>query len=201
MYIPRHFRQEDDNEIRSFIEQHPFGIVISSVSDKVAGTHIPMLLTDSGTPFGLEGHFAAANPQNKAFTTNPECLVIFSGPHAYVSPSLYAETRNVPTWNFIAVHVYGRLSLIDSYEGKKSLLERSINTFDKEYFKQWATLDNKYRDGLINGMTGFSIEVSKVEAKYKLSQNRSDESRRNVTRHFEEHEPELGRYMKNELKD
>lgn len=196
MYIPKHFRQDDPGEIFRFMKAHPFGILLSARDGDILGTHVPFLIEgDAGAPL-LVSHLSAANDQWRHFRDHDACMVIFQGPHAYVSPALYAEARNVPTWNFIAVHVYGKLEIVDGHGDKKSLLDRTIDAFEPEYHRQYATLDRKYVDGLVAGMTGFTIKPERIEAKFKLSQNRSPVSRENVTGHFEAQGHGLGEYMR-----
>lgn len=196
MYIPKHFRQDDSGEVFRFMQAHPFGILLSARGEELKGTHVPFLIEGEADAPVLVSHLAAANDQWRHFREGCDCLVIFQGPHGYVSPSLYAETRNVPTWNFIAVHVYGKLEIVDGHEEKKSLLHRTIDAFEPEFHRQYESLDRKYVDGLVAGMTGFTVKPDRIEAKYKLSQNRSPESRENVTGHFEAQGHGLGGYMR-----
>ncbi|MEZ5009002.1 MAG: FMN-binding negative transcriptional regulator [Chitinophagales bacterium] len=196
MYIPKHFREKDTEKIKSFIKTHNFGVILSNDGSEMVGTHLPFILVENedGT-FYFKSHLAAANPQLNHWKKNSNCLIIFSGPHGYVSPSLYEEKQNVPTWNFIAVHVYGTIKVYDDFDQKKDLLIESINSFEPEYMKQWDELNSKYRDKLIHGMTGMDIQITKIEAKYKLSQNKPDSTRKNVADHFTDEGNELGKFM------
>jgi transcriptional regulator len=197
MYIPKHFRQNDEAEILRFLKSNNFGVLLSSSNDLITGTHLPFIINETGNnTFSLTSHLAAANPQLKNWTIKSEALVIFSGPHGYVSPALYEDKQNVPTWNYVAVHVYGNITIVQDFEAKKSILERSIAEFEAAYFEQWKSLDNQYRDKLINGMTGLEMQVTKVEAKYKLSQNKPESTRENVAKHFRDMGNDLGDYMR-----
>lgn len=195
MYIPRHFRETDEDKIFRFISEYNFGILLTADGGGITGSHIPFLADRSGGPIRLTTHLAAANDQLEQLRRKADCLVIFNGPHAYVSPSLYAEQQNVPTWNFIAVHLYGKHRVTDDFEEKKHILERSISTFESAYMDRYNALDTAYRDRLIHATTGLEIEVKHMEAKYKLSQNRSPQSRQHVADHFRETGHELGKLM------
>ncbi|MDB5111067.1 MAG: transcriptional regulator, partial [Mucilaginibacter sp.] len=107
-------------------------------------------------------------------------LVIFSEPHAYISPKHYEQVSNVPTWNYIAVHAYGKAELIESVEKKMELLEQTIKFYEVDYLKQWASLSENYKLKMMNGIVGFRITVDSIEAKKKLSQNKTDKERENI---------------------
>ncbi|MCB0501291.1 MAG: FMN-binding negative transcriptional regulator [Bacteroidetes bacterium] len=196
MYIPKHFREDDIDKIKAFMKAYNFGVILSNDGSAMTGTHLPFLMqeSDDGT-FSLVSHLAAANPQLKHWEKSTNCLVIFSGPHGYVSPNLYAEQQNVPTWNYIAVHVYGNIKVYNDFEQKKVILNQSIQCFEPDYQQQFESLDPKYRDKLINGMTGIEVQITQLEAKYKLSQNKSEISRKNVGDHFKNEGNELGKFM------
>ncbi len=127
----------------------------------------------------IEGHFAKANPQWKALAGN-ETLVVFSGSHSYVSPTLYAEELSVPTWNYIAVHAYGTLATVEDDEGKAALLEGLIEANEPAYAHQWRRLPEGFRRTMLAGIVGFRIPIARIEGKFKLSQNRPEVDRRNV---------------------
>lgn len=197
MYIPSYYRQNDYSEILSFLKANNFGIILSSTNDKITGTHLPFLVNEiSDKSFSLTSHLAAANPQINDWTDKQDALVIFNGPHGYVSPSLYEEKQNVPTWNFIAVHVYGTVTIVNDFEAKKAILEQSIAAFEPAYFKQWNELNQAYKDKLTNGMTGLEFQVKSIDAKFKMSQNKPEGTRKNVANHFKEEGNDLGNYMK-----
>ncbi len=181
MYIPQHYKNEDLSEVREFIASHPFGIVVNELDGKPWATHTPLELTsaDNGKDI-LVGHIAKANPQWKGFQNNPRVLCIFNGPHSYVSSSWYRE-EEVPTWNYIAVHVYGTLqimreeevlawlsSLVDHYEAAEQD-PVSLHRMSEGTLRQ------------VRGVVGFRIEIEEIQAAYKLSQGREGDHPRIIS--------------------
>ncbi len=173
MYIPPHYKNENLNEIKEFITQNSFGILVNQVNGKPWATHIPLeLAIDSDGNDVLEGHIAKANKQWHYFKEDVKVLCIFNGPHSYVSSSWYTE-EEVPTWNYIAVHVYGTIKiveeaavldalnkLVDKYEqaSKKPI---SLHSLSPQTMRQ------------IKGIVGFQIKIEDIQATYKLSQGRA----------------------------
>jgi len=144
-------------------------------------THLPLVVKDQGEHGLLQGHFARANPHWQALAGR-ETLLVFSGPHSYVSPTLYVEELAVPTWNYIAIHAYGTLELIEDETGKKALLEDLIAIHEPAYLDRWSAMPDGYRRTMLAGIMGFRIPIARIEGKFKLSQNRTAEERRNVHR-------------------
>ena len=179
MYTPSHYRIDDPQAVRSFIERHSFGALIS-FADSFHVTHLPFVLEDGG-PLALSSHMARANPHWRAFASNSEALVIFQGPHAYISPALYEDRVSVPTWNYAVVHAYGRVRLNDDVE---SVLERMIRAFDADYLAQWSGLPEEYKSSLKRGIVGFEVEVERVEAKFKMHQGKSRADRERIIEEF-----------------
>jgi transcriptional regulator len=134
---------------------------------------------DEGEHGLLEGHFARANPHWKSLA-GQETLVVFSGPHAYVSPALYTEALSVPTWNYIAVHAYGKLTLVEDEPGKDALLTGLINANEPAYAEKWMAMPEGFRRSMLAGIIGFRIPIARIEGKFKLSQNRPETDRRSV---------------------
>lgn len=172
MYIPKHYRNENLKEVREFILNNSFGILINQIEGKPWATHIPLELdTDNKGNDVLYGHIAKANPQWKYFKEGSEVLCIFNGPHSYVSSSWYAE-EEVPTWNYIAVHIYGLLKIQD----EKALMD-SLNKLVDKYERRSENpiaLHELSRNTLrqVKGVIGFEIEIKEIQAAYKLSQGR-----------------------------
>lgn len=175
MYLPPHFQQHDPAEIRRFMAENAFATVVTVVDGMPFASHIPLLLED-GEPLRLSGHLAKANPQWQHFADNPRVMVIFQGAHAYVSPTSY-ETAGVPTWNYTAIHVYGRVSLIHEREALRDLVHHLSSRYEGQGENAWAP---SYPDKMLDAIVGFTIDVDEVQAKYKLSQNRSQTDRENV---------------------
>ena len=142
-------------------------------------THLPLVVRDEGPHGLLEGHFAKANSHWQALA-NRETLVVFPGPHSYVSPSLYTEQLSVPTWNYIAIHAYGPLHLIEDNIAKEALLAGLIQSNEPAYAQQWSSLPEGYRRTMLAGIVGFRIPIARIEGKFKLSQNRPASDRRAV---------------------
>lgn len=184
MYTPK-FNQVFDRAILiEAMRASPFAILFGSQSAGSASgspqaTHLPLVVKDEGEHGLLEGHFAKANPHWKALAGN-ESLVVFSGPHSYVSPTLYAEPLSVPTWNYVAVHAYGTLEPVEDEPGKTALLESLIEANDPAYIQQWRELPEGFRRTMLAGIVGFRIPITRIEGKFKLSQNRPEIDRRNV---------------------
>ncbi len=137
------------------------------------------MVKDEGEHGVIEGHFARANPHWQSLAGR-ETLVVFSGPHSYVSPALYAEPLSVPTWNYIAVHAYGTLELIEDDAGKDALLKGLIELHEPAYAEHWRDLPDGFRRTMLAGIVGFRIPIARIEGKFKLSQNRPEVDRRNV---------------------
>jgi transcriptional regulator len=138
-----------------------------------------LVVKDEGGHGLLEGHFAHANPHWKLLA-GQETLVVFSGPHTYVSPTLYAEPLSVPTWNYIAVHAYGTLSLVEDEPGKDALLAGLIDAHEPAFAEKWRRMPEGFRRTMLAGIVGFRIPIARIEGKFKLSQNRPQADRRNV---------------------
>jgi transcriptional regulator len=184
MYTPK-FNQVFDRAILiEAMRAWPFAILFGSQSADSTGaspqaTHLPLVIKDEGEHGVLEGHFAKANPHWRALASN-ETLVVFSGPHSYVSPTLYAAQLSVPTWNYIAVHAYGTMEPVEDDAGKTGLLEGLIEANDPAYIRQWRELPEGFRRSMLAGIVGFRIPITRIEGKFKLSQNRPEVDRRNV---------------------
>jgi transcriptional regulator len=170
MYVPKKFQNTDASQVQDFIRENGFGIIVSKTDESIDATHISLQLSEDGKK--LHGHVSRANPQWKNFVVHPEVLVIFNGPHAYISSSWYNH-ENVPTWNYIAVHVYGKIRLIEG-----DALELSLKQLVDRYEKQSASpvsvekMSPEYFRKQVQGLVGFEITITNMEAAYKLSQNR-----------------------------
>jgi transcriptional regulator len=184
MYVPKHFAMDDGAELSAFVRAYPFATVVSVFEGGIVATHVPVLLDGDAAPGGrIVGHFARANGHWRAFDGSSESLVIFGGPHAYVSPAWYNETPAVPTWNYAAVHVYGSVRAIEDPEAILPIMDRLIAAFDDQgYTRDSVAAD--YREKMARGTVGFELTISRVEGKAKLSQNRPVEDRRSVVHHL-----------------
>ena len=177
MYIPGLFRLTDTEEIREFIKENGFGILINSVNGKLWATHIPMLMVkDKDQKDILTGHLSKANPQWNAFGKSPEVLAIFPGPHSYISSSWY-DHENVPTWNYVAVHLYGTIRIIEGAELKEEL-SRIVDKYEAVMPNPVSVerMSEKFVESEIKGIVGFKISITEIHAATKLSQNRDDKN-------------------------
>jgi transcriptional regulator len=151
-------------------------------------THLPVFVSATDERVVLRGHVAKANPHWRYVEQQPQCLTIFHGPHAYVSASNYITRENVPTWNYGAVHVYGTARTFASPDELQGVLHQLIGTFEPAYAEQWAGLSESYRERMLSHIVGIEIAVTKIEAKFKLSQNRTKEEQANVIASLEKAE-------------
>ena len=173
MYIPEFNRQEDRATILAFMKANPFAILVSNADGVPFATHLPLLIDEAGDQIMVQGHMAKANAHWKSMKEGEESLVIFHGPHAYISPTLYENRESVPTWNYAAVHLYGEPTLFTDEESLRATLHRMINTFESSYMAQWSELSEQYQSQMMKHIVGFDIKVKRLEAKFKLSQNRT----------------------------
>ncbi len=179
MYTPG-FNQVTDRAILiEAMRAYSFAILFGVGGQSSAATHLPVVVKDEGDHGLIEGHFAAANPQWRALAGN-ETLVVFQGPHSYVSPSLYQNPISVPTWNYIAIHAFGVLSLVEDEDGKDALLSGLIDANEPSYADRWRNMPEDFRRSMLKGIVGFRIRISRIEGKFKLSQNRPASDRTGV---------------------
>ena len=181
MYIPPYFVEDDPEVLHDLIEQYSFGLLISSFEGRPFATHLPFRLDRKAGPKGaLIGHMARANPQGECLD-GQEILAVFAGPHAYISPSWYEAENVVPTWNYVAVHVYGRARLIHDSDALLPLLAETVRTFEQNLPTPWSLPDDdEFARKLSAGIVGFRIEIERLEGKKKLSQTHSAERRSKV---------------------
>jgi transcriptional regulator len=180
MYIPEHFRVEDQATAIAFMRANPFTILVSTTTDGPFATHVPVVVRETTDHTLIRGHVAKANPHWRYLREQSHCMMIFHGPHAYVSPTNYATRENVPTWNYGAVHAYGNARTFSETSDLLNMLHDLIPTFEAAYAEQWASLSESYRARMLSHIVGFEIEVTKIEAKFKLSQNRTRDEQQKV---------------------
>ena len=184
MYTPNHFKQPDHQIVQSFIRENGFGTLISHVEGQLWASHIPLQLSDD-TKF-LSWHIARGNKSWKSFDNENEVLAIFQGPHTYISSSWY-DHENVPTWNYIAVHVYGKLRIVEGdelYQSLKSMLDHY--EAHVEHPVTMESLSEPYLKSHLGAVVGFEIAISKIEASFKLSQNRDAKNHQSIIKHLEQ---------------
>ncbi|HEY4110965.1 FMN-binding negative transcriptional regulator [Puia sp.] len=185
MYIPRRYEEKDTEKIHAFLRENSFAILISVHDGRPVGTHIPLQLeTGVDGKDCLLGHISRGNDQKYSLTAGAKVLAIFPGPHAYVSPRWYTELK-VPTWNYISVHIYGTVTLIEGEE-LRAALSRLIDTYEHP-LPQPVHIDEIPHHELqadLRGIVGFRIAIDEIQAAYKLSQNRDPQSYHQVIDHL-----------------
>ena len=179
MYIPKLFEVTDLATLHEFIETHSFATLVTAAGEQPIATRVPLLLERSrGRQGTLLGHIARANPQWRCFDGERQCLAMFDGPHAYVSPSWYANAPAVPTWNYAAVHVYGIPRPIQDAEQLARLVDRMVAAYEAGMTEPWpGILPAEFKASMLKAIVGFSIEIDRIEGKFKLGQNRPLEDR------------------------
>ncbi len=182
MYIPKAFREDDISTLHTFMEIYSFATLVTQHEGLPFATHLPFLLdSERGSNGTLLAHMARANPQWHDLASAQEVLVIFQGPHAYISPSWYEIELSVPTWNYAVVHAYGLPRLIEDQEELYNLLKILIQTHEAQFENPWPfQLSDDYLQKMMRGIVGFEIEITRLEGKFKLSQNRTETERKNV---------------------
>jgi transcriptional regulator len=180
VYIPEHFRVREHEDAIAFMQANPFVILVSTAEGAPFASHVPVKIREIGEQLIIRGHFAKANPHWRYLEQQSQCLAIFHGPHSYISPSLYTNRESVPTWNYGAVHVYGNTRLFTSPDELQGMLHELMDLFEPAYAEQWSSLNEAYRQKMLSHIVGFEITASRIEAKFKLSQNRTREEQTNV---------------------
>jgi transcriptional regulator len=174
MYIPKYFKVTNVDEICEFVQKNSFGTIVTTEQGKPIATHLPLGFIKKGDDYYITGHMAYGNPQWRTFETCEDVLIMFQGPHAYVSSSWYSH-ENVPTWNYQAIHMYGKPSILE----KDELIEELTRMLEKyeqnrENPVLWDKLSPELLENQLKGIVGFMIKVGEIQAAYKLSQNRNE---------------------------
>jgi transcriptional regulator len=172
MYIPADYKFEDRAGMLAFMRAHNFAALISSGGQGIVATHLPFVIDEHADSVVLRSHLAKANPHWKLFEPGREALVIFQGPHAYISPQFYDSPLSVPTWNYAAVHAYGCPRVLNGNE-TEAVLRAMIQSFEAAYQARFDDLPADFRRKMINGIVAFEIVASRLEGKRKLSQNKT----------------------------
>ncbi len=185
MYVPKHNQLEDRAALLAYMRAYSFAALASAGPAGLMATHLPFVIEEQDGGITLLAHMAKANPQWRDFAAAAEALVIFMQPHAYVSPRLYDSRQNVPTWNYVAVHAYGRPALIEERAAKIELQRKLIRQHDAGYLAQMAELPESYIDAKLAAIVSFSLAVTRIEARYKLSQDKNPAERERIARELE----------------
>lgn len=176
IHIPKHFAEHDRTRLQGLVRAHNFATLVSAHQGEIQVSHLPFLLDTQGTM--LRAHMARANPQWRTFSPEREVLVIFHGPHHYVSPAWYAAHPSVPTWNYAVVHAQGRPTLIEDRERLAALVRELVKRHEADSPEPWTMdLPPDYQDNMLSEIVGFEIEITRLLGKFKLSQNRPGSDR------------------------
>jgi len=183
MYVPRHFSQDDTAVVHDLIRSNVFATLVTEVSGRLDATHVPVVLDEAPGALGsLRFHLARANPTSKALMDGREVLMVFVGPHTYISPDWYANEHLVPTWNYAVVHAYGQPRTMDEAELRRLLDDLSASQ-EKQLPKTPWTMDKmpaQLLDKMCKAIVGFDLPVAEFQAKWKLNQNRGADDRAGV---------------------
>jgi transcriptional regulator len=183
MYIPKYFKVTDVGEIEDFISKNAFGTLVTTKKSRPIATHLPLLLEkDANDQSYITGHLAYRNPQWRTLEESDEVLVMFQGPHAYISSSWYNH-ENVPTWNYQAVHIYGKAKILTKKELIKDL-RKLLYKYEGQRKQPvlWDNLSPDLLEAELRGIVGFKIKVHEIQAAYKLSQNRNEADKESIVR-------------------
>jgi len=191
MYISKLYREEDRAKILGFLRQNEFATLVANDGERPIASHLLMEVVDEDENLFINGHMSKVNPLWKMFEISPEVLVIFQGPHTYISPTWYNHV-NVPTWNYQAVHLYGlpRIVTGDEYY---AMISRLIAKYESGTDYRLESLPQNFVEKQMNGTVGFQVRVTRIEANYKLSQNRRDDDYHNIISHLNEREDKMSR--------
>ncbi|HEV7330173.1 MAG TPA: FMN-binding negative transcriptional regulator [Flavisolibacter sp.] len=202
MYVPNHYMVSEKEEIVAFMKQYSFATIVTAKESLPTANHLPFTVQYEQESIRLLSHFSKANKQWETIVDR-DVLVIFSEPHAYISPKHYDNDFSVPTWNYVAVHAYGKGRLLEDVQEVVMLLEEAIRCFEPDYKKQWDSLPQEFKLKNIKGIVAFEIQVQDLQAKKKLSQNKNrEEQMRIVTALSQSDNPremEVARYMQQSL--
>lgn len=200
MYNPQRFRSNDTDEAFDLMCKNPFATVITVIKDQPFVSHLPLTPKKVGDEIELIGHLARANPQWKSFR-NSKATVIFHGPHGYITPTWYAK-NDVPTWNYLTVHLTGEVELIETYEGIVECLKELNAHVERHWPSGWQFFvpDDLAGDVLCKGIVGFKVKVDEINFKKKLSQNRTPADRAGVLKGLECREDDGSRQVLLEMR-
>jgi transcriptional regulator len=181
MYIPTAFAETDQAKLHDFVAAYSFGLLVSTHCGEPFATHLPLLLDRNTGPHGtLVGHMSRANPHWHDLA-GQTVLAVFSGPHAYISPTWYESSDVVPTWNYVAVHAYGICHLVDDSEALAGILAATVARYERSMPNPWSIdAGSNYFQKMVQAVVGFRVEINRLEGKWKLNQNHPKERRERV---------------------
>jgi transcriptional regulator len=193
MYLPEHFREDRPEVLRELMEKFPLAALVTLGSEGLVASHLPLLYDPEPVPWGtLRGHLSRANGQWRDYRPEVEALAIFQGPQAYISPNWYPTKREdgrvVPTWNYAVVHAYGTLSVYSEPERLRAFLDRLTAMHEAGQIRPWMPADAppEYVEGLLKAIVGVELVITRMEGKWKVSQNQPAENRLGAAEGLEE---------------
>lgn len=199
MYIPAQFQFKDQQQVFEFMQRYSFATLVTATEQIPLATHLPFHIELREGVLILSSHFAKANPQAQKLVDHP-ALVIFNEPHAYIAPKNYDKQENVPTWNYIAVHAYGKAVILHEETEQLELMKKMISNYDQNYLEQWASLSMAFKLKMLKGIVAFEISINDLQAQQKLSQNKTENERKKIINGLENSkhstEQDLAFYMK-----
>ncbi|WP_073227189.1 FMN-binding negative transcriptional regulator [Pedobacter caeni] len=184
MYVPNQFQFKDEAEKIAFMKQYSFATIITNKDQLPIATQLPFFIEEQQDKLVLTSHFAIANEQAKYIEATTS-LVLFTEPHAYISPAHYDKQESVPTWDYISVHAYGKAKILEDENSKTKVLEQMISFYDQNYLAQWNSLSDKFKKGMMRGIVAFELEVTDLQGQKKLSQNKTEAERHRIVEHLE----------------
>jgi len=196
LYIPKPQRVEDRKLLHDFMDEFAFVDLITT-SPSLRITHIPVLLDRTGGPYGtILGHISRQNEQGKALEGHEQAVIVFRGPHGYISPAWYRNKQAVPTWNFAVVHATGKLRAVTEPKALHAFLARLIDKFESYQGTDYdfSKLPDGYVNGMLTGIVGFEMPIELLEGKFKLGQDRSEADRQGILSHLEKARGERSLY-------
>jgi transcriptional regulator len=184
MYVPKQFQFENAAEKIAFMKQYSFATIVTDKAGLPIATQLPFSIADRPGKLVLSAHFASGNEQVSYIEENTS-LVIFSEPHAYISPAHYDQAESVPTWDYVTVHAYGRAKIIHDENSKAKALEQMILFYEPDYLGQWNSLSDKFKKGMMRGIAVFDLEVTDLQSQKKISQNKTKTERERIVAQLE----------------
>lgn len=195
MYLPKHFSQSEYDKVKILIEENSFATILSFPdSSKPFINHLPVIFDEAI----IIGHMAKRNPQWLHFKNNPDCTMIFQGGHTYITPKWYRSGGDVPTWNYAIAHLHGKIEVVESYNEQIEILKKLTLHFEKNSINPWAFSlpeDLASESALTSAIVSFRFKIEKIEAKYKLSQNRSKDDQEGIVEGLKERTDEMSRLV------
>ncbi len=184
MYSPPYNQLENRAELLAFMHANSFCLLVTAPNGELGASHLPCIVEERGEQLVLVMHMARANPQWQSFFDD-EVMVVFAGPHAYISPRWYGQKERVPTWNYAAVHAYGKVRVVDTREAKHAAQAKLVAEHDPKWLPDFERLSKTYMDDMLANIVNFEVDVERIETRWKLSQNRGRDEQERIVAELE----------------